>query len=154
MPSSGTITMAQLRTEFGYSGQVNMNTFYTNRYTCRGGGYSMSDWYGYVHAPCTANCGDTIYPSNPYQCSFSDYTSVDVLLGGYTSGSVSVDWSYSAPSGQPGEVRIQLIYNGSVVADTGDVTVGVSGSTTGTLSFTATGADNKYTVKNWAPNCP
>ena len=156
MPTSGTITMDQLRTQFGYSGQVDMNTFYTNRYTCRGGGYSMSDWYGYVHAPCTANCGDTITPENPYNCGGAT-TSTEVLLGGYTSGFVSIDWGFTREPYQPrnGAVRVQIIYNGSVVADTGDIDlIAPADSTTGTLSFTATGVDNKYIIKNWSPNCP
>ena len=52
LPSSGQISMSELRDEFGYSGTVDMYTFYTNRYTCRGGGYSLSDWYSYRHYPC------------------------------------------------------------------------------------------------------
>ena len=70
LPSSGTISMNDLRTEFGYSGTVDMYTFYTNRYPCRGGGYSLSDWYGYIHSPCyyTWLISEPLPDPNTYGC--------------------------------------------------------------------------------------
>lgn len=61
LPSNGTISMSQMRTEFGYSGQVSMSQFYNNRYTCRDPrSYAMSSWYGYVHAACCPAYGTYI----------------------------------------------------------------------------------------------
>lgn len=52
LPGSGQICFSQLRSEFGYSGQVCMSTFFNTRFTCRGGGYCLSNWRGYDHLPC------------------------------------------------------------------------------------------------------
>lgn len=76
IPTSGQVAMSDLRTEFGYSGQVTIAAFYANRYTCRGlGGYDLNSWRGYIHAPCATALGCFGYASTccdaittHYQC--------------------------------------------------------------------------------------
>lgn len=73
LPSSGTISMSQMRTEFGYSGQVAMSTFYNNRYTCRDPrGYNLGSWYGYTHAPCCTAYGTYAYQTCGIYCLDAD----------------------------------------------------------------------------------
>jgi len=169
LPSSGSISMSQINTELGRS-----STAAISLDTAENGGYvaikqcsppypissnpaRMSEWFGYNHSvSCTVSCGggfQTYYTG--VQC--SDFYTREVLLGGYTSGTVDVGWTLSLESGWGlNGLRVVVVYNGSTVADTGNVYVSLSGyptSQSGTLTFTANGSADRYYVNFIDPYC-
>lgn len=162
LQGSGSISMSQINTELGRSSTASISLD-----TAENGGYGaiqqcqrpyplaansakMSEWFGYNHsATCSVSCGggySTYYtPVNCY-----DYSYRDVSLGGYTSGLVTVGWTLSLESGYGiNQLRVYAVYNGSTVADTGNIAVstftGIT-SQSGTITFKVNGADNKYRV--------
>jgi hypothetical protein len=100
-------------------------------------------------------CGATLTPETSTNCAESYAIQTVILLGGYTSGTVNIDWSFSLQSGYNlNQLLIRIYYNESIVATTGTITVN-SGSpnASGSLSFTADGSDNKYIVWVLDPYC-
>ena len=167
LPNWGPISMSQINTELGRSASATIsldaaeNGDYGAIKQCSpphpssGNPASMSEWFGYNHSvTCTVSCGGGF---NSYttdtQC--SDYYYREVLLGSYASGTVNVGWTLGLASGWAyNSLRVYVVYNGSTVADTG--TVSVDTSTTyrsGTLTFTATGAADRYYVYFIDPYC-
>lgn len=122
LPPSGQICFSQVRSEFGYSGQVCMSTFFNNRYTCRGGGYCLSNWRGYDHAPCSSNVTITFHVPSTAVCwsayNFAASSSETLLtgvtvtytwygdLGGFMSGSLTIPQGTSCNSGGFGNVQV------------------------------------------------
>jgi hypothetical protein len=158
---SGSISMSQINTELGRSSTASISLD-----TAENGGYGgiqncsppypssgnparMSEWFGYNHnVSCAVSCGGGF---NTYatQVDCANWNYRQVNLGGYTSGTVSVGWTISKdPSFGANGLRVYVVYNGTTVADTGNVQVGAGepNSKSGTLTFSATGADNKYFV--------
>lgn len=161
LPSSGSISMSQINTELGRSSTASIsldtaeNSGYGTIQQCsppypsQGNPARMSEWYSYNHnVACVVSCGGGFNTyTTAIDCSNWNYRQVN--LGGYTSGTVSVEWTLSLGSGWGANgLRVYVVYNGNTVADTGNVLVGGSepSSKSGTLTFTATGADNKYIV--------
>lgn len=169
LPSSGSISMSQINTELGRSSTASIsldtaeNSGYGNIKQCsppypsQGNPARMSEWYGYNHnVSCVVSCGGGFQTyETTTQC--SEYNGREVLLGGNTSGTVSVGWTLSLGSGWGlNQLRVYVVYNGNTVADTGIITVSTSSGITsqsGTLTFTATGATDRYYVYYIDPYC-
>lgn len=73
-------------------------------------------------------------------------------LGGFVTGTVDVDWSFVREAGAvTNGFRMKIYYNGSEVADTGDIFSSSDTLQTGTLTFTVNGTDSKYAVLYYDP---
>jgi hypothetical protein len=103
-----------------------------------------------VYVACTTleTCGSTTSDLKTTLLNHIDHGAVRwVSLGGYVTGNVSVDWSFVRESGYVSNgFRMKIWYNGSFIADTGDITSSSDTPQTGTLTFSVNGADNKYAV--------
>ena len=169
LPSSGPISMSQINTELGRSASsaISLDTAENGGYgaikQCTfprpdgGNPASMSEWYGYNHsAACTVSCSTSESGLNlNFWCSAVTLQK-EVLLGGYTSGTVTVNYSlYPDSSGitQIG-LYIYIVYNGSTVASQYHPTVVYPSTGSGSISFTATGAADRYYVYYTNSVCP
>lgn len=168
LPSSGPISMSQINQELGRSSNASISLD-----TAENGGYgaikecanprpsannpaTISEWYGYNHSvTCTVNCGGTESVQTGTDCGTENIK--EVLLGGNVSGDVDVSYTFSIDSGYSlNQLRIYIMYNGTNVADTGTLTVYSYQSPTslsGTLTFTATGATDRYYIHYYDPYC-
>lgn len=167
VPGGGqTISMSQINTELGRASNATISLN-----TAEDGGYvainqcstykpsatnpaTLNEWHGYDHSTsCVIPCGTTQSNLEPIGCEVPTVKTVD--LGGLTSGLVSIPWTFSLGSGFVyNSAAISVQYNGTTVASTGTVEVTTSTPTvSGTLTFTATGAVNFYTVTYTDPYC-